>query len=200
MKRLEENDDLIVIIKPPGISSQGKDSLETQLSEELNTTIYPVHRLDQPVGGVMVYAKNEKMAAYLSKQIQDHTFEKTYLAIIEGQMEDKGTLEDLLYHDRQKNKTYVVRRERKGVKKAILHYETLQKEETHSLVKIKLETGRTHQIRVQFASRKHPLMGDGKYGSKTNGNCALFCHEISFIYKGERLTFTALPDYPPFAQ
>ncbi|MCF0109827.1 MAG: RNA pseudouridine synthase, partial [Erysipelotrichaceae bacterium] len=98
MKRLEENDDLIVIIKPPGISSQGKDSLETQLSEELNTTIYPVHRLDQPVGGVMVYAKNEKMAAYLSKQIQDHTFEKTYLAIIEGQMEDKGTLEDLLYH------------------------------------------------------------------------------------------------------
>lgn len=142
------------------------------LSEQLGCGIFPVHRLDQTVGGVMVYAKTAQEAARLTQAMAQGQMQKTYLAVLTGcPAERAGTLEDLLFHDRAKNKTYVVRRQRGGVKQARLHYEILAEQDGLSLARIRLETGRTHQIRVQFASRGLPLLGDGKYGSRDN-RCA----------------------------
>ncbi|MFQ8766707.1 MAG: RluA family pseudouridine synthase [Oscillospiraceae bacterium] len=135
----------------------------------MGASIYPVHRLDQAVGGVMVFAKTERMAAKLSKAIQEGKLQKEYLAVLTKRPEeDSGELHDLLFHDRFKNKTFVVSKERKGVKKAALSYRVLAESNGRCLVHVRLSTGRTHQIRVQFASRGCPLVGDGKYGSRVN--------------------------------
>ena len=157
--------------------------------------IFPVHRLDKGVGGVMVFVKNAKAAAELSKQVSDRTMGNTYLALLHGEIaEDEGRLEDLLFFDRGKNKSFVVKRERRGVKKALLDYECLSKAEGRSLVRVKLITGRTHQIRVQFSSRGYPLFGDRRYGAKDEEkNIALLSKEISFIHPKtkERMSFEA---------
>lgn len=132
----------------------------------------------------MVYARTKFAAAKFSKKIADNRdFAKTYVAVCEGVFEEQsGTMEDLLFKDSRKNKSFVVKKERKGVKKALLTYEVLGTamcgDKMCSLVSVTLKTGRSHQIRVQFASRKHPLLGDGKYGSKINGDIALFSHKI----------------------
>ena len=197
MKIIFEDKDIVVAIKPPEILSQGdekgRENAVDILSEMTGSEIFPVHRLDKGVGGVMVFAKNAKAAAELSKQVSDRTMEKTYLALLHGEIsEDKGTLEDLLFFDRGKNKSFVVKRERRGVKKALLDYECLSKGEGRSLVKVKLITGRTHQIRVQFSSRGYPLFGDRRYGAKDEEkNIALLSKEISFVHPktGERMTF-----------
>ena len=145
-----------------------------------------VHRLDRGVGGVMVYANTPSAAAKLSSQVQSRSFGKKYLAVVHGTPEaSNGRLTDLLFHDRVKNKTYTVERKRNGVKEAILDYECLgtisdAQLGTISLLSITLQTGRTHQIRVQFASRGLPLVGDRKYGAPTSGEIALFCTEITF--------------------
>ena len=179
---LYEDKNVVFCVKPAGVSSES--DLPEALKEQLNSEIYTLHRLDKPVAGVMVYAKNKETAAKISKKIAEQTdFNKTYLAVCEGELADgKGTMEDLLFKDSAKNKSYVVKRERKGVKKAVLQYRVLGCEEYDgkicSLVAVTLKTGRSHQIRVQFASRKHPLLGDGKYGSKFNCKIALFSHKI----------------------
>ena len=137
------------------------------LREALGTEkIYCVHRLDRETGGLMVYARTKKAAAAISKAIEEGRMQKEYLAVAEGEAPLEGTLRDLLYRDAARNKSYVVKRMRKGVREAELHYERLAFREGLSLLRIQLKTGRSHQIRVQFASRGFPLVGDKKYGSR----------------------------------
>lgn len=199
---LFESNDFVVCIKPVGIASQNDKTQDMVklLTQQLSSPIFPVHRLDTAVGGTMVFAKNQKTAANLSKQIQDGTFKKKYLAVVSGRPEsDSAILEDLLFKDSSKNKSYVVKRERKGVKKAKLGYELVSYSENMSLLKILLHTGRSHQIRVQFASRKMPLLGDGKYGSKDNRcNVALWSSEIAFKWDCDEIVFTSVPDNKHF--
>jgi len=179
---LFENDDLVFIVKPSGISSE--EETVTILKEQLGSEIYPLHRLDKPVGGVMVYAKTKAFAAKMSAKISEHKdFTKEYLVVCEGELSDnEGIMEDLLFKDSSKNKSFVVKKERKGVKKASLSYKVIEKRSFNgkicSLVSVKLHTGRSHQIRVQFASRRHPLLGDKKYGSSENCPIGLYSHRI----------------------
>lgn len=178
--------DIIVCIKPYGVLSQlssDKNNMVDILCKEFGE-VYPVHRLDRTTGGVMVYARNSKAAAELSKQINDNTFQKNYIARVEGIISpENGDMEDLLYFDRKANKSFVVKKERNGVKKAKLSYETIETCDGLSTVKIKLHTGRTHQIRVQFASRGYPLLGDRRYGSKANcENINLWSQSIAFFH------------------
>ena len=187
IKIIYQNKEFVIIEKPFGVLSQkdakGEDGIVEMLSEQLKTTVYPVHRLDRPVGGVMVYALTKKSAALLSAE---GAFEKTYLAVVAGMNDEfpiTGEMIDYLYKDSAKGKSFVVKSERKGAKLAKLAYEVLDGVETDhgrlSLVRIKLFTGRTHQIRVQFASRGMPLVGDGKYGSRIKSEfIALWSHKI----------------------
>lgn len=195
---LFENSDYLACVKPVGIASQndGADDMVKLLTQQIGVKVYPVHRLDTAVGGTMIFAKTANCAADLSKQIQNGAFKKRYLAVVNGApLEKTGVFEDLLFKDSKKNKSFVVKRERKGVKKAKLEYEHLGTYNEKSLVKILLHTGRSHQIRVQFASRKLPLVGDGKYGGSDNGcNVALWSYEVSFLYKNEKMSYSSEPD------
>lgn len=198
IKILFENEDFIACIKPVGIASQNDKSedMVKLLSFQTGSDIFPVHRLDTAVGGTMVFAKNSRTAASLSKQITEGSFKKKYLAVIDGIPKDNyAILEDLLFKDSSKNKSYVVKRERKGVKKAKLEYNVLATADKSSLIEVLLHTGRSHQIRVQFSSRKMPLIGDGKYGSKDNRcSVALWSYEVSFRYNSDILAFMSNPD------
>lgn len=188
-----------VVVKPAGVLSQGdaEDAMPALLQKRLGGAIFPVHRLDQPTGGVMVYARTQDAAAKLSAQMQSEAFGKEYLAVLDGTPEPaEGELHDLLFFDRQKGKSYAVRRKRAGVKDARLAYRVLAQAEGLTLVRVRLFTGRTHQIRVQFSSRGWPLTGDGKYGSRNN-RCApaLWSAELHFAHPvtGETLTFRSQP-------
>ncbi len=188
-----------VVVKPAGVLSQGdaEDAMPALLQKQLGGTIFPVHRLDQPTGGVMVYARTQDAAAKLSAQMQSEAFGKEYLAVLDGTPEPaEGELHDLLFFDRQKGKSYAVRRKRAGVKDARLAYRVLAQAEGLTLVRVRLYTGRTHQIRVQFSSRGWPLTGDGKYGSRNN-RCApaLWSAELHFAHPvtGETLIFRSQP-------
>ena len=188
---LYEDAQILVCVKPRGILSapdaSGKPSMVELLSPR---TVYPVHRLDREAGGLMVFAKTVQSAAALSAELQAGTFQKEYLAFCEGRPPQEGTWEDLLYHDRGKNKTYVVKRRRAGVKDARLSFRLLHSfEDGRGLTAIRLFTGRTHQIRVQFASRGFPLCGDRKYGAKRGGKLALFSWKLTFPYQGQELSF-----------
>ena len=142
-----------------------------------------VHRLDRETGGLMVYAKTKQAAAGLSAAIAAGKLEKEYLAVVQGQPEPAGTLRDLLYRDAAKNKSYVVQRMRKGVREASLDYRELGRTEDLSLVRVRLHTGRTHQIRVQFACRQLPLLGDIRYGSKDpRCTAALWSWHLAFTH------------------
>ena len=208
MEILEQNAAYVVCIKPAGIPSQGEglDAMPVRLAAEVGGEIYPVHRLDQAVGGVMVYARTKQAAAALSRAIQEGRMEKDYLAVLTKPMaEASGTLRDLLYHDRVKNKTYVVKRKRNGVKEAVLDYETLASGAEGTLVRVHLHTGRTHQIRVQFASRGMPLVGDGKYGSRKNAaSPTLWSYALTLPMGGAIARIRALPEaagvWAPFEQ
>lgn len=189
MDILFEDNEIAVIVKPAGMASQlspdGNDCV-TALRTRTGKDIYPVHRLDTATRGVMVYAKTKSAAAFLSREIAEGRFQKQYAALAHGRPEPpEGTMEDWLFKDRS-NKSYVVKRERKGVKKAELEYRTVKtfsadRYGTLSLVAVMLRTGRTHQIRVQFASRGYPLLGDGKYGAKDNAPfLGLACTALSF--------------------
>ena len=200
MEILYADQHIAVAIKPAGVLSQdaGENSMPWLLGKELSAEqVFVIHRLDKEVGGVMVFALSKKAAAELSRTVQEQKMDKRYLAVLRGVPEmAEDVLEDLLFHDRQRNKTYVVDRQRKGVKDAKLDYRLLETVEDRSLVRIHLHTGRTHQIRVQFASRKLPLVGDGKYGGKAAGNAlGLWCHSLSFPHPvtGENLSFTHDP-------
>lgn len=188
-----------VVVKPAGVLSQGdaENAMPALLQKQLGGMIFPVHRLDQPTGGVMVYARTQDAAAKLSAQMQSEAFGKEYLAVLDGTPEPaEGELHDLLFFDRQKGKSYAVRRKRAGVKDARLAYRVLVQAEGLTLVRVRLYTGRTHQIRVQFSSRGWPLTGDGKYGSRNN-RCApaLWSAELHFAHPvtGETLIFRSQP-------
>lgn len=198
---LYSDDKIAVIVKPVGVLSEEGNAGESvcpMLRETLGVAeVYPVHRLDRAVGGVMVYALTKTAAAALSKAVAENALEKVYLALVHGApAEPSGVMTDLLYKDVRKNKSYVVTRERKGVKRASLAYETLAGRENVSLVRVTLHTGRSHQIRVQFASRKLPLVGDGKYGAVDHvKEIALFSHALAFPHpkSGEIMRFSAEP-------
>ena len=192
MEILYSDKDLAVCIKPVGVDAEHQ--LPQLLKETLGGEIFTLHRLDLNVGGVMVYARTKAAAAALSSAIQDGTMVKEYVAMVHGTPPDTGDWEDLLWKDPKKNKVFVVKRMRGGVKKARLEFQRLNTGEDTSLVRIRLHTGRSHQIRVQFSSRGFPLVGDHKYGSRAEATVPmLFSFRITFPYKGKTCSYQALP-------
>ena len=192
MEILYEDRDFAVVIKPVGMDSE-KD-VPQALSQQLTGSFYTVHRLDQNVGGVMVYARNSKTAAELTRQIQAGSFQKEYVALVHGAPEPAGDWTDLLFKDSRKNKVFVVKKPRSGVKEARLTYQRLKAGE-QSLVRIQLHTGRSHQIRVQFSSRGFPLVGDHKYGSRAKETSPmLFSCCLKFTF-GEPRIFQKMPEW-----
>lgn len=200
---MTEDKHIVVCFKPAGVLSQNGDGADmiSLLNEHFaengeKSEAFPVHRLDRETAGIMVYAKNSKAAAALSKQAEQNLIRKRYYAVVKGTPEEKSAvLKDLLFRDKQKNKTYTVKRMRKGVREASLEYEVIGEKDGFSMLDILLHTGRTHQIRVQFSSRKMPLYGDARYGGGS-GNLALFAHTLEFSHpvSGERMVFSKKPD------
>jgi len=201
---------IVVCLKPAGVLSEGdsEGSLPLILSRFFLALgeagdIFPVHRLDRETAGIMVLARTKKAAAALSSAFADKDsggVEKIYLALLCGTpSEDEATLTDLLFFDRTKNKSFAVKKERKGVKSASLEYSVLRRADGKALVRVKLHTGRTHQIRVQFASRGLPLAGDRRYGAPADSGreLRLFAASLSFPHPedGRPMSFSADPDW-----
>ena len=205
-----EDNHLLVVEKPINVPVQadksGDEDLLTMLKKYLkekynkpgDVYLGLVHRLDRPVGGVMVFAKTSKAASRLSKQVQKHEFKKIYMAVIEGKVSDSGTFKDKLKKD---EKTNITRVSEDG-KEAELSYNLIGFVNNLSLVRISLKTGRSHQIRVQFSSRKIPLYGDQKYNPKAiKDQIALFASKLEFKHPitKEIMSFELpLPERYPF--
>lgn len=193
MEILYSDREIAVCVKPVGMDSEIQ--VPTALKEALDGDIYPIHRLDKNVGGVMVYARTKAAAAILSQAIQNGTMIKEYAALVHGEPPEAGDWEDFLWKDSGKNKVFVVKRERKGVKKARLEFRRVTPGDP-ALVYIRLYTGRSHQIRVQFSSRGYPLAGDHKYGARDALTAPmLYSRRITFPYHGKTVVFEALPDW-----
>ena len=193
MEILYQDKQIIVCVKPVGLDSEAE--VPGALKEQLGGEIFPIHRLDKNVGGLMVYARTKQAAASLSKAVQEGSMVKEYVAMVHGTPPETGDWEDLLWKDSKKNKVFVVKRQRGGVKKARLEFTRISEGEI-SLVHIRLHTGRSHQIRAQFSSRGFPLVGDHKYGSRdAKTEPMLFSCRISFPYRGENRMFEKLPDW-----
>lgn len=182
---------IVVCVKPVGILSEPmarEKNLPALLEKQTGAyKIDVIHRLDRNVGGIMVYSKSRKATEILAKMMAAHHFEKEYLAVVKGNLPDCGTMEDYLVKDRKNCKVYVTTAHQKNAKYAKLDFEVLGKKKNLSLVRVRLHTGRTHQIRVQFASRGCPLVGDTKYGdqnTKDNGKTpiALFSYRLAFLH------------------
>lgn len=206
-----EDNHIIVVEKPVNIPSQGDKTGDIDMLEIIKKYIKEkynkpgdvylglVHRLDRPVGGVMVFAKTSKAAARLSEQVRQKDFEKKYLVIVDGKMEkDKDILEDYLLKNERLNMSKTVKEGTKNSKKASLEYEVLKYDEeiNLSVLKVNLHTGRHHQIRVQFSSREHSIYGDQKYGTRGRGKqICLWAYELSILHpiSKERITFNVLP-------
>ena len=215
MNILYEDAALVVLDKPVGLSSE--EGVPAALRAHWNAPdafVGVVHRLDTGVTGLMVYARTPAAAAALSRQVtqsqnayavqdgraegasETPQFVKRYRAVISGGPDESlpaaGTLRDYLFKDSRRGRVFPVRRPRKSVREAVLDYRILQTAGENSLAEITLHTGRTHQIRVQFASRRHPLWGDGKYGSRQKGSIALQSCGLQFVHpeSGKTLTFT----------
>lgn len=204
---LYQDKDLVVCRKAPGLLSEGEgpDSLVTLLSRQCGVPVYPVHRLDRGAAGLMVFARSQASAAALSRAVQEKRLNKEYFALVSGvPTPAAGEMTDFLFKDSQKGKVFAVKRPRKGVREARLTYRTLWSggAEPVSLVRIRLDTGRTHQIRVQFSSRGMPLLGDGKYGSRVKGELALFSCALGFPHPvtGQRMEFFDKPLGAPWAR
>ena len=202
MEILFHDPDIAVCVKPVGMDAE--HDVPDALARELGGSIYPVHRLDKNVGGVMVYARSARAAADLSRAVQNGQMIKEYVALVHGTPPETGALTDLLFKDSRKNKVFVVKKQRAGVKEARLVYRVLASG-AESLVHIRLYTGRSHQIRVQFSSRGFPLVGDHKYGSRAKQTEPMLCScRITFPFKGRTVSFSSLPDWadgillPPF--
>lgn len=206
MEFIYQDKDIVVCIKPPRVLSTdepgGMPDLVRQALGDASADVRTVHRLDAVVSGLMVLARNASAASELSRQIREQVFEKEYLAVVHGHPEaSAGTFRDLLIRDKKERKTYIVSQPAKGVQEAILHYRVISQNQDFSRVQIALETGRTHQIRVQFSGRNLPLCGDRKY-SLLNDECEIalwsyrlcFCHPVT----GEKMEFTKEPpdSYP----
>ena len=210
---IKKTADYVIVNKPVGMPSQSDPSGDPDAMKVTSVALreigereelFLIHRLDRVVGGLLVFARNKKTAAHLSSLVADRKFDKWYFAVVEGYAEG-GEMNDYIYKDAALNKAFVSDRARGGVKSAKLEYSNLATCEvdgrTLSLVKIKLGTGRFHQIRAQFASRKMPLIGDKKYGSRDfkAKMPALFATELGFNMPREEVHISALPplaDYP----
>lgn len=201
MRIFYQDKDIIVCEKEYGVSSQKSDgaNMIDIIAEITGTNVFPVHRLDITTTGIIVYALNEKSAASLCAQAASRELEKEYLAVAHGETPEACEMIDMLYHDRLSNKSFVVKSKRAGAKEARLELVTLESraldERVLSLVKIRLHTGRTHQIRVQLSSRTFPLYGDGKYGARDNDKIALYSHSVAFFHPKTRkkMRFEAFP-------
>ena len=195
---LYQDNDIIVCLKPAGLLSEGEgpESLLTVLADQCGGAMFPVHRLDRGAAGLMVFARHAKAAAALSRAVQEKQLKKEYFALIAGTPAEKeGEMTDFLFKDSRKGKVFAVKRPRKGVREARLTYRVLWTDGDTTLVRVALDTGRTHQIRVQFSSRGMPLHGDGKYGSRVKGDLALFSCALGFPHPktGKSMTFEAKP-------
>ena len=213
MKVIYEDNQIIVVEKEPNIPSQQDKTgdvdmltmVKSYIKEKYNKPgeayIGLVHRLDRPVGGVMVFARTSKSASRLSEQVRNKTLQKTYIAVVDGNFKEKnGILEDYLYKDERNNLSKVVKPEKKNAKLAKLEYEVIGYDEKRDLstIKIKLYTGRHHQIRVQFANAGHSLYGDQKYGVRGKGKqIRLWAYELCFEHpvNKEMMTFKSLPPF-----
>ena len=212
LKVIYEDNHIIVVEKPANIPSQGdktgdldmltiiKAYLKEKYNKPGNVYLGLVHRLDRPVGGVMVFAKTSKAAARLSEQVREKVFKKKYLVIVNGKFEEKkGTLKDYLLKNERLNKSRVVEEGTKNSKYAELDYEVLKydKEQNLSLLKINLHTGRHHQIRVQLSSRDHSIYGDAKYNGRGSASqLYLWAYELTIqnVISKEEMTFTSIPE------
>ena len=201
MELIYVDDDILVCLKPARVLSTdepgGVPDLAREALGDKSADVRTVHRLDRVVSGLMVLARNAKAASELSRQIREDEFQKEYMAIVHGRpAENTGTLHDLLGRDKVRKMTYVAQEPAKGVQEAVLDYQVLNTASGMSRVEIRLYTGRTHQIRVQFASRGMPLVGERKY-SELNDPCeiALWSYRIGFTHPktGERMEFTQEP-------
>lgn len=193
---------IVVAVKPSGVlSTDEPGGMPALLRQELHTEcIRTVHRLDAPVSGLMVFARSAYAAGDLSRQIREGTFEKHYLAVLRGAPpEREGTLTDLLARDKETRLTHVVTTREKGVQEARLRYRVLDSRAGLTLVRVQLLTGRTHQIRVQFAARGCPLAGDGKYGGRGSAPL-LWSYRLSFPdpRDGRMQIFEKSPENPPW--
>ena len=211
LKVIYEDNHIIVVEKIPNIPSQAdktgdidmltiiKDYIKEKYNKPGNVYLGLVHRLDRPVGGVMVFAKTSKAASRLSEQVRNKTFKKEYLTIVDGKLENsKGTLEDYLLKNEKNNMSKVVKEGTKNSKYAKLDYEVIKYNEeiNLSVVKVDLHTGRHHQIRVQFSSRNHSLYGDQKYGTRGRGKqLALWAFSLSFTHPTTK-EILSFEDYP----
>ena len=198
MKIIHKTAEYTVVCKAAGEDSE--HDLPEMLAEQNGdraTDYYVVHRLDQAVAGLLVLARNRVTAAELSRQLTENSLRKTYLCVVPGvPTPASGEMQDLLYQDKMKRKMFPLKRKRAGVKEASLTYRVLETQAPLTLVEVELQTGRFHQIRCQFAARKLPLVGDGKYGSRVRSpHLALFCRQLSFYDAKEKkeCSFTAAP-------
>ena len=191
----------VICVKPVGIISESP-GLPDMLSVQLDRKVYPVHRLDQGTGGVCLLAFSSEACTGLQNLFLQEKIYKDYLAVISGVPEkNRGSFRDLLYHDKKANKSYIVQRERKGVKEALCDWNVLEtvvyNEHTLSLIHVSLHTGRTHQIRLQFASRGYPLVGDRRYGSKIKAAVpALWASGLSFPHPWNNCTQISVSSSP----
>ena len=200
MELVYVDDDILVCLKPARVLSTDEPGGVPDLCREAlgnpKADVRTVHRLDRVVAGLMVLARNAKAASELSRQIRDDEFEKEYQAVVHGVAAEADTLRDLLGRDKARRMTFVAAEPAKGVQEAVLDYWRLAKTDDMSRVQIRLHTGRTHQIRVQFASRNMPLVGERKY-SELNDPCeiALWSCRLAFTHPktGERMEFTHEP-------
>ncbi len=202
MELIFQDRDFVVCVKPARVLSTdepgGMPELVRQALGDPNATVRTVHRLDRVVSGLMVLARSKKAAAELSRQIRCGEFQKEYLAVVQGTpAPTQGTLRDLLLRDKAERKTYIATQPGKDVQEAILHYRVLATAQNMSRVHIRLETGRTHQIRAQFSGHGMPLVGDRKYGTQEEPMCeiALWSHRLAFRhpYTGEPVEFVLEP-------